>query len=926
MSRLPVLAASLACVVPALVGAGDSAIARDDIGIAAAVNQQATRTPPSAATRTVVLGDTLIFRERVETRGEGLVQILLRDGSTFTVGANSDLVIDEFVYDPSAGSGRLVASFGKGVARFVGGKLSKSVGGVTVKTPVGTIGIRGGIANLSVAGNAGRFSLLFGDELSFTGPGGQRERIFERGYTLAVEAFSAASLRAVVRRTTADDISGVQRQLSGRPGQTGGTSNPPTEQAIGRSRIGQANSGRAVTNVAPRPKPHVVVSTNLDDRDRVLGEIASRANRDRIDNGGGDHPQGLAVRVLTSGSSYEPLDSGVVVTNPGAQELLGGSPATDRTIVFVPNGTLTEMTGTIDGETLTIPIPSGGQSVFSAVTSAARSVNGTVYRRGDDFIAFAYFPEISPSVLGFNNPVLGIWGTRTMAADVEMAASGNPEIRTYKLSADPLQATRLGVEHKLYFLNPAAADLLGAAFLSGVRTSDMLVIANQDVTLVDPRYLVASMGISGSGEDQKSAISVSTGLFSSDGEGGLQIKGSRRGSYRASAYDPSVLYAGPVSSIASSAGAHVFGPNGENFVIGYDPDTLDAGDDNSAVRPLPYLSEEASHGGYVHVGDYQYDTPTMEFFRSSRTLNGYAAGMMESKTTGGVPVPFWSQSADDLVLVTDASENSAGASIRVGDNFGHDPGLAGLVLGFGDSLLTSSVDGASAFIDNDRYALTHNRGETFAINDADDIIVPDQNPRSYMIPSTLVAGADTDLFAGTPRCTCSFLEWGYWGTRFRGEDETVTGSDSSRRDYIHLGTWAAGNVTTNAALPTAGTASYTGHAVGSVARQAVDGTARYLAAGSFAMTYDFASRVGSSSISGFDGRDFAGVVGGASGAPGDLNSFSGALNQTGGDVSGTLTGAFVGGPGGVAQGVVGSFGLENTSGTWSATGVIVGQQ
>ena len=70
-------------------------------------------------------------------RGEGLVQILLRDGSTFTVGANSDLVIDEFVYDPQAGSGKLVASFGKGVARFVGGKLSKKPGGVTVKTPVG---------------------------------------------------------------------------------------------------------------------------------------------------------------------------------------------------------------------------------------------------------------------------------------------------------------------------------------------------------------------------------------------------------------------------------------------------------------------------------------------------------------------------------------------------------------------------------------------------------------------------------------------------------------------------------------------------------------------------------------------------------------------------------------------------------------------
>ena len=83
------------------------------------------------------------------------------------------------------GTGELVATLGKGVARFVGGKLSKNRGGVSVKTPVGTIGIRGGIGNLNLNGGPNgsdaTFSLIFGDEMTFNGPQGQTSRIYEPG-------------------------------------------------------------------------------------------------------------------------------------------------------------------------------------------------------------------------------------------------------------------------------------------------------------------------------------------------------------------------------------------------------------------------------------------------------------------------------------------------------------------------------------------------------------------------------------------------------------------------------------------------------------------------------------------------------------------------------------------------------------------------
>src|SRR6476660_10554281 len=72
------------------------------------------------------------YNQRINTSGSGVVQVLLVDGSTFTVGTGSDLVIDKFVYDPKKNKGEIVATFGKGVLRFVGGKISKNEGGVKV--------------------------------------------------------------------------------------------------------------------------------------------------------------------------------------------------------------------------------------------------------------------------------------------------------------------------------------------------------------------------------------------------------------------------------------------------------------------------------------------------------------------------------------------------------------------------------------------------------------------------------------------------------------------------------------------------------------------------------------------------------------------------------------------------------------------------
>ena len=123
-------------------------------GRVGAVNLDATGTPPGAGTRTLTIGTNIIYKERVQTSASGSTQIMFPDTSTLNVGRNSSIVIDEYVYDPNAGTGKMVASVSKGVMRFVGGQISHTAG-VTINTPVATLGIRGGVPDLQHVLDAG---------------------------------------------------------------------------------------------------------------------------------------------------------------------------------------------------------------------------------------------------------------------------------------------------------------------------------------------------------------------------------------------------------------------------------------------------------------------------------------------------------------------------------------------------------------------------------------------------------------------------------------------------------------------------------------------------------------------------------------------------------------------------------------------------
>ena len=84
-----------------------------------------------------------VFAEqRIKTDRDANTRLQFLDSTELTVGGNSNVLLDRFIFDPDSGAGEAALTFGKGVFRFVTGKI-KTKEAVTLKTPTATIAIRG---------------------------------------------------------------------------------------------------------------------------------------------------------------------------------------------------------------------------------------------------------------------------------------------------------------------------------------------------------------------------------------------------------------------------------------------------------------------------------------------------------------------------------------------------------------------------------------------------------------------------------------------------------------------------------------------------------------------------------------------------------------------------------------------------------------
>jgi trimeric autotransporter adhesin len=122
---------------------------QDAVGVTGAVNPQAVGQAPAGPIEQLAIGQNVVHNEKISTFNKGQVQLIFADQSTLTLGENSEIIIDEFVYDPKKQAGNMTATVTTGVLRYVGGKISKK-SDVSFLTPSGVVTVRGGIALIKV--------------------------------------------------------------------------------------------------------------------------------------------------------------------------------------------------------------------------------------------------------------------------------------------------------------------------------------------------------------------------------------------------------------------------------------------------------------------------------------------------------------------------------------------------------------------------------------------------------------------------------------------------------------------------------------------------------------------------------------------------------------------------------------------------------
>ncbi|MCX7863773.1 MAG: FecR domain-containing protein [Novosphingobium sp.] len=116
------------------------------VGIAAAVVREVRiKTAAQSAFAPAKLRQRLAIADQVRTGAASHMQIALLDRTTVSIGANAQLTIDRFIYNPNGGSASLTAA--KGALRFMSGptRVNRSL-----STPSATIGIRGTVFDVAV--------------------------------------------------------------------------------------------------------------------------------------------------------------------------------------------------------------------------------------------------------------------------------------------------------------------------------------------------------------------------------------------------------------------------------------------------------------------------------------------------------------------------------------------------------------------------------------------------------------------------------------------------------------------------------------------------------------------------------------------------------------------------------------------------------
>ncbi|MCF8533370.1 MAG: FecR domain-containing protein [Reyranella sp.] len=891
------------------------------VGVTSATDGDPLGKPPAEAERVLRIGIDVQADEVITTNASDRAHLVFLDGTSLTVGPNARLTIDKFVFDPATKTGDLAITASKGVFRLVGGKISKTRP-VTISTPSGTIGIRGGITIFAVQPASTTSTFIFGKDMTFNAAG-QTQTVTRPGSQVTASGGGAPGAPTMVGQ---GGLSAQLSQLEGGSqssgGSTGGgsSSGGNADQKAQSSGFSSGNSGQAPGAIqAPNGTP-APAAQKIDNSNTVTNALSNVQTEQQNQQGLADAKKAVQsaapTKVIVTRGRYFAGTPYTAFNNT----TLGVTPDPQKNVLLKSNGSVTSGEATLslsDGRSITVPWrPGAGKFNVSVTDTTFGVLSGTGFvSASGDYFAFI-FNNANNQKLGF------IGGTPTTLA----------QFPTTGFATHTLTALGEAAGH-LPFANDTVggnADLKAAASISSLYSTYSSNIA----TVVggaapgDQRAtsMQATISISGQGSSQKSFMGVFVSQYYRDyNNDSIYNSGGYNATYRLSATDQIGRQTSAESTFDTGAGNAIFGANADTMV--YTPDSVRSSFTTNQGEVTGTSTTRTSQASFdqpysnLSGSDYfaatqaaKTDTPTsVGATRTSRTLNGYVGGLVESRDNAGAfttrTLGTTTTAPTDLSITTDAATNRASATITVGQ---FDGASTSATFQLGGT--TGSNVSTSAFIDDKIYAMRDRPSEFFANTTtvSTNSGASDVQSRTALVSYNTAPTASFFSAAGVTPCTCEFMTWGWWG------GDVKYGADSSYnpngRDRISLATYVAGTLTTTVALPNTGQATYTGHAIGNVQ----NGANSYVAAGSYTNAWNFQTQMGAVTIGNFDGATYTGTTALTNGTV----NFTGPISGAG--RTGAVAGSFMSSPTDVAKGQAGTFSV--TGAGYKAGGTFAAQK
>ncbi len=286
--------------------------------------------------RVIKLDDILYFQEQVLTGPKSKAVIEFRDGTTLELGPNGALTIDKMIFDPEGGKKEKAVSISRGLFRLVSGAAAPD-SSTTIKTPSGTIGIRGSVISgvvptdptqaTVIVGGSGNFTHTSNNGTTTQFTGGQSIISNVNGNTVPPNQVSANTILSVINQvgtslgqqppTLPPASANTQQQLAaantlpGQQQQQQQTSTTPalnTPPATGQ--VGLPNGVQTTaSNTAPTAQQQQQLATYTQQQQQVNNQQQQTATQNVVQGLSTVLPQDRLANAVNQISSGNPAQS-----------------------------------------------------------------------------------------------------------------------------------------------------------------------------------------------------------------------------------------------------------------------------------------------------------------------------------------------------------------------------------------------------------------------------------------------------------------------------------------------------------------------------------------------------------------------------------------------------------------------------------------